>query len=193
MKTLEELRQLRTDPLGIGPPVCISASNANGLAEYTVDKRDLLIGLTISFSPKKCIPEWFISKSYRKRLPKKPQWGDFTPVQQCDVLQRYLERYVYPLIDISETHFEMHKSGILHSHSMLIMKNELKHLVYNMKQFQKDMDQSFKVSGEASKRMIHNFHVTRVTYWKGYCRKDEEEIPLKPVYKNINAYLKFPE
>lgn len=150
-----------------------------------ITDRDLVIGLTINYPPTRNL-----TARQQKRLRMR-DWGILTPRQQIDILKEDLENKVYPHIDMAETHFEFTKSGQIHSHSILIMKNEKKHALYNLMTFRKQLSQEFKVTGKSAIRMCHCFEVDDIPKWIEYVRKSDEDMPCKIDYHNINMFLKY--
>lgn len=164
--------------LGTDPPHPAQHSPA-------VTKRDLLIGLTLAYSPSRKL-----SLVHRRKY-RVDSWGQLKPRQQVEVMRDDLASKVYPHIDMAESHFEFHKSGEIHCHSILVLLDGSKHATWELKTFQKALNFEYKVHGKAAVRMTHSFIVTDTEHWFRYCRKSDAEMPVRADYKNINTFLRY--
>lgn len=169
-----------------------------------VDKtQDLCIGFTMSFTPKQQLPKRFIAKVTGKKYDnmKTVTWGRFTPREQCEMMTYIHEELVFPLIDCAELRFELTKSGEIHGHSLLIIKNGLKMRLWNLSDFRKTLNYNFRTWKKINSiHALHNFIIEdpddtnpdhTLENWIKYLKKAEDQVPIKPRYKNMNCYSKI--
>lgn len=180
--------------LGTGPP---RLSQQNGEVIEHIDwleqldeKVDLMIALSVNFSPDTKLNKLCSSVYLHKKKIVNDTWGRLLPAQQREVFDHIIESKILPTGDMMEVRYELTKKGELHCHCALIMKNQKKHAFYNLSVFRKDLNARFRIGDKVAIRMFHSFAVDDWKKWIEYIRKDCDLIPLKPHYYNINYFMK---
>lgn len=141
---------------------------------------------TLAYSPK-----------FTFRLGKtKYQWACMTLPQQWATFHTVIKDAYLPHCHSIECYPELHKSGELHCHMLITIKDKVEFKEYYLSNLRKLVSQNAHVQ-RMTKGLKHaiitsNYihHCDDVYKWLQYCKKDGDKIPLKPKYlHSIHSHL----
>lgn len=146
----------------------------------------IYICATLAYSPK-----------FTFRIGKiKYQWACMTLNQQWSTFHTIIKDAYLPHVHYIECYPELHKSGELHCHMLIIIKDKIEYKDYYLSNLRKLVSQNTHVQ-RMTKGMKHAIITSNyihkcddVDKWINYCKKSCDNIPLKPlILHSIQSHI----
>lgn len=145
-----------------------------GISTPKIPREHVPICCTINFSPK-------------TKLNSKQIWGELRPIEQYRYLKDYIRNNIYTKVDTCLFGFELCKSGEVHAHGLLIIKDDPSRSHYWVSDLQKQVLQdprARKLARNNKNLLIRSHYIHKcddVEAWLKYIMKELGLSPLIPV------------